>query len=74
MKAIEFSALPTRRLIEVPAGVPDGVQLRVLLLWEPPASVETDLKTLFASATEGLTDQDLERSVDTGRIEPSWDI
>jgi hypothetical protein len=69
MNAIEFDALPEQRNIRLPAEVPDGVRLRVLLLWEQPGTSNGDLKALFASATEGLTDEDLDRPRDLGRDE-----
>lgn len=74
MKAIEFDTLPEQRNIRVPEEVPDGVRLRVVLLWEPPEAGDSDLKTLFASATEGLTDEDLARPRDLGRGDHQWDI
>ena len=74
MQAIEFEALPEHHIIQVPESVPDGVPMRVLLLWEPPAEPAVDLKQLFVSVTEGLTDDDLARADDRGREEPSWGI
>jgi hypothetical protein len=74
MKAIEFDILPEQRNIRVPEEVPDGVRLRVVLLWEPPEATGSDFKTLFASATEGLTDEDLARPRDLGRDDHQWDI
>jgi len=73
MNAIEFDALPEQRSIHLPGEVPDGVRLRVVLLWEQPGAKEDDLKTLFASTTEGLTDEDLDRPRDLGR-DVQWDI
>ncbi|NBC46642.1 MAG: hypothetical protein GVY22_01350 [Gammaproteobacteria bacterium] len=67
MNAIEFDALPEQRSIPLPEEVPDGVRLRVVLLWEQPGTKADDLKTLFASTTEGLTDEDLDRPRDLGR-------
>jgi hypothetical protein len=52
MNAIEFDALPEQRSIHLPEEAPDGVRLRVVLLWEQPGAKEDDLKTLFASTTE----------------------
>ncbi|MBK1619301.1 hypothetical protein CKO42_12810 [Lamprobacter modestohalophilus] len=73
MNAIEFDALPEQRSIHLPEEVPDGVRLRVVLLWEQPGTKGDDLKTLFASTTEGLTDEDLERPRDLGR-DVQWDF
>ncbi|MBK5931113.1 hypothetical protein [Halochromatium salexigens] len=73
MNAIEFDALPEQRSIHLPEEVPDGVRLRVVLLWEQPGTKDGDLKTLFASTTEGLTDEDLDRPRDLGR-DVQWDI
>ncbi|WP_296697479.1 hypothetical protein [Thiocapsa sp. UBA6158] len=74
MQAIEFEAIPEQHRIKVPDGVPDGIPLRVVLLWESPGAPETDLKRLFASVTEGLTDEDLQRAGDLGREDPEWRI
>lgn len=74
MQAIEFEAIPEQNRIKIPDGVPDGVRLRVVLLWEPPGVPEMDLKPLLASAIEGLTDEDLERPGDLGRGDPEWGI
>ncbi len=56
--------VPQYHSIRLPEGVPDGVPMRVVLLWEPPVLNETDLKQLFVGVTEGLTDKDLERQLD----------
>jgi len=74
MQAIEFDAIPEQHHIKVPDGVPEGVPLRVVLLWESPGAPEADLKRLFASVTEGLTDEDLKRPGDLGRGDPEWRI
>lgn len=74
MQAIEFEATPEQHTIRLPDGIPDGIPLRVLLLWEPPRKSDQDLKSLFASVTEGLTDEDLSRPRDLGREEIEWDI
>jgi hypothetical protein len=74
MQAIEFEAIPEQHRIRVPDGVPDGVRLRVVLLWEAPGKPELDLKRLFASVTEGLTDEDLKRPGDLGRGDSEWGI
>jgi hypothetical protein len=47
--------------------------LRVVLLWDAVRTPDEDLKDLFACATEGLTEADLERPHDAGRAEPPWD-
>jgi len=73
MQAIEFETMPQHRTIHVPDEIPDGVSLRVVLLWEPAAPPIDHFKSLFASVTEGLTDEDLKRPNDLGR-EPEWDI
>ena len=74
MQAIEFETIPQQHTIHLPDNVPDGVMMRVLLLWEPSPLLTTDIKSLFASVTEGLTDEDLTRIEDLGREEPSWGI
>ena len=74
MQAIEFDAVPEQHNIRVPDGVPDGVPVRDVLLWEPPADEDdAALKRLIASVTEGLTDADLERPRDMGRRDQEWD-
>ncbi|ASF47039.1 hypothetical protein [Methylovulum psychrotolerans] len=68
MQAIEFEATAVNHTIHLPDSVPDGVNLRVLvLLDEIAAPHNTDLKTLLAGITEGLTDEDLTRPYDVGR-------
>ena len=74
MQAIEFEAIATHHTIRVPDDVPEGVSMRVLLLWEPVQNPVGDLKTLFTSVLDGLSEEDLVRPVDMGREEPSWDI
>ena len=74
MQAREFQATALHHTIRVPDDVPEGVSMRVLLLWEPVQTPASDLKNLFASVVEGLSDKDLERPGDMGREEPSWDI
>ena len=73
MQVIEFETITQQHSIRLPKGVPDGVMMRVLLLWEPQPETNGDLKELFASVTEGLTDEDLDRPDDRGRGEPEWD-
>ena len=72
MQAIEFETITQQHSIRLPKGVPDGVAMRVLLLWEPQSGTDGDLKELFASVTEGLTEEDLERPNDKGRGESGW--
>jgi len=72
MQAIEFEAIPEQHTIRIPEDIPDGVPLRVLLLWESPLESDTDFKNLFASVTEGLTDEDLSRPRDLAREETEW--
>ena len=74
MQEIEFEAIPRNHTIQVPAIIPDGVCLRVALSWEPPVPPVAPFKALFASVTEGLTDEDLKRPKDAGREEPEWAI
>ncbi|CAK0776156.1 conserved hypothetical protein [Gammaproteobacteria bacterium] len=76
MQAIEFEATPMHHNIRLPADVPDGIPMRVVLLWEQPTipvTSEVDLKQLFVSVVDGLTEDDLNRQKDMGR-EMSWDI
>jgi hypothetical protein len=58
----------------VPEVIPDGVCLRVTLLWETSVPPVDHFKALFASVTEGLTDEDLTRPKDSGRESVEWDI
>lgn len=70
MQAIEFKTTAQEHMIRVPDTVPDGVQLRVLLLLEetqiPPKSThETQegqaLKALLASMPDIGDDEDFSR-------------
>lgn len=73
MQAREFEATALHYTIRVPDDVPEGVSMRVLLLWEPFQKPAGDLKNLFTRVVEGLSYKDLERPRDMGREEPSWD-
>ncbi|TVQ86028.1 MAG: hypothetical protein EA400_13960 [Chromatiaceae bacterium] len=75
MKAIELEATVEQHAIRLPDSIPNGTQLRVLLLLEDsavPSSQTADLKRLLAGLTEGLTLEDLERQQDDGRGDPEW--
>jgi hypothetical protein len=72
MQAVEFEAIPQDGRIRLPEGVPAGVALKVVLLWEPTEAAHDDLKELLASAVEGLSDEDLARPNDLGRPVPAW--
>lgn len=75
MRAIELEATVEQHAIRLPESIPDGTQLRVLLLLEDspePSADAADLKRLLAGLTEGLTPEDLERQTDFGRGEPEW--
>ncbi len=74
MQAIEFEAFPENHLIRLPDAAPNGVRMRVVLLWEPASEPEPRLKALFSSVTEGLTSADLERSRDLGRRDVEWGL
>lgn len=74
MQMIEFETTAIHHTIRVPDDVPEGVTMRVLLSWEPIQKPGSDLKKLFVSVVEGLSDEDLERPTDIGRKEPTWDI
>ena len=65
----EFESTSHQHTIRLPDSVPGGVPLRVLVLTEaPPAKlVDRNLKALFASIAEGMTEADTERSPDLGR-------
>ena len=74
MQAIEFEAIPRNHTIQVPEIIPDGVCLRVALSWETTVPTADQFKSLFASVTDGLTDEDLKRPKDSGREGPEWAI
>jgi len=63
MQVIEFEAISQHHRIQVPEEIPDGVRLRVVLLWEHTVP-SAHFKSLFASVTEGLTDEELKRPND----------
>jgi hypothetical protein len=44
MQAIEFEAIPEQHTIRIPEDIPDGVPLRVLLLWESPPRIRHGLQ------------------------------
>jgi hypothetical protein len=74
MQAIEFETVPQHHTIQLPEGVPDGIPMRVVLLWESVTPPKSDVKALFTSAIEGLTDEDLRRPKDLGREDSEWGI
>lgn len=74
MQMIEFETMPQQHTIRLPDSVPDGIPLRIVLLWEPSTPSKADLKGLFVGTVEGLTDDDLVRADDRGREEPTWGI
>jgi hypothetical protein len=76
MYAVEFEAQVHNHVIRVPDDIPEGMEMRVLLLLKdtqskreamPSATDTPDLKQLLMSLTEGLTDEDLARPLDIGR-------
>jgi hypothetical protein len=76
MYAVEFEAQVHNHVIRVPDDIPEGMEMRVLLLLKdtqpkqeamPSATDTPDLKQLLMSLTEGLTDEDLARPLDMGR-------
>jgi hypothetical protein len=79
MQAIEFEAIAHGHTIRIPDTVPDGVQLRVLLLLEEtPAAPEQPsdspegqaLKSLLAAMPDVGDDEDFARPLDYGRNPP----
>ena len=75
MRAIELEATVEQHAIRLPESIPDGTQLRVLLLFEDAPQTREDaaeLKRLLAGLTEGLTAEDLQRQRDFGRGDPEW--
>lgn len=83
MQAFEFKATAQDHTIRVPDTVPDGVQLRVLVLLDenPPASSQPAsdtaegeaLKALLAAMPDIGDDEDFSRPLDYGRQVP-WDF
>jgi hypothetical protein len=76
MRAIEFEATPDQHILHIPEDVPDGVPLKVVLLWneaDEAAQPGPDLKELLAGLTVGLDEDDLKRAKDFGREAPQWD-
>jgi hypothetical protein len=77
MQAIEFNATAYHHTIQIPDTIPDGATFRVLLLLDnevvTPAN-NTDVKALLANLTEGLTEQDLQRSDELATEITTWDI
>jgi hypothetical protein len=76
MYAVEFEAQVHNHAIIVPDAIPEGADIRVLLLLKDTqltafaSSITTnqpDPKHLLMSLTEGLSDQDLARPRDIGR-------
>ena len=61
METLEFDAMTANHSIRLPKDVPDGVTVHVALTWEPANAPQEDLKRLFASVTEGLSDAEIER-------------
>ena len=73
MRAIELEGTVEQQAIRLPVSIPDGTQLRVLLLFEDAPQTREDaaeLKRLLAGLTEGLTAEDLQRQRDFARGDP----
>ncbi|MDD2723117.1 MAG: hypothetical protein PHH59_03725 [Methylovulum sp.] len=70
MQAIEFEATAQNHIIHLPNSIPDGVNLRVLVLLDesvtPPD--QTRLNTLLTNLTEGLTGEDLAKSHNVAQL------
>lgn len=78
MKAIELEATVEQHSIRVPDAIQDGTHLRVLLLMDDSrfnaVGDSDELKHRLAQLTEGLSDEDLQRTQDLGRSDPQWDF
>jgi len=74
MKALEVTVTPRNHMVALPADVPDGhpVRLVILLDEENDKHAEDDIKQLLSSVAEGLSDDDLQRATDYGREQPQW--
>lgn len=76
MQAIEFETIAHGHTIRIPDSVPDGVQLRVLVLLDatPPTPTPPDdspegqaLKALLSAMPDVGEDEDFARPLDYGR-------
>jgi hypothetical protein len=75
MKAIEFEATASQHTIRVPDQVPEGVAVRVLILFDEAktgANAGQHWKTLLTAMPDVGSDEDFSRPLDYGR-EQSWD-
>lgn len=76
MKALEVTVTPHNHMVKLPADIPNGYPVRLVILIDeedrfPP---DGDVKDLLSSVAEGLTSDDLHRVSDTGREQPQWSI
>jgi hypothetical protein len=74
MKALEVTVTPHNHMVKLPADIPNGQPVRLVILIddEKRAQPEGDVKELLSSVAEGLTSDDLHRIHDTGREQPQW--
>lgn len=74
MKALEVTVTPHNHMVTLPADIPNGHPVRLVILFDEENSAhhEGDIKDLLSSVTEGLTSDDLQRLHDTGREQPQW--
>ena len=65
MKALEVTVTPHNHMVKLPADIPNGhpVRLVILIDEEDQSRPEGDIKELLSSVAEGLTGEDLPRRV-----------
>jgi hypothetical protein len=69
MKALEVTVTPHNHTVKLPADIPNGRPVRLVILIDEPDQTppEGDLKRLLSSVADGLSEDDLRRVPDTGR-------
>lgn len=74
MKALEVTVTPHNHMVRLPADIPNGLPVRLVILIDEPMrdQAEGDLKELLSSVANGLNEDDLQRVPDTGREESQW--
>jgi len=74
MKALEVTVTPHNHMVELPADIPNGHPVRLVILIDEENRFQPaeDIKELLSSVAEGMTSDDLQRVNDTGREQPQW--
>jgi hypothetical protein len=70
MQAIEFEATAQNHIIHLPDTIPDGVNLRVLVLLDETIAQpnQTHLKSLLANLSENITAENLLQSANAAPL------